>query len=77
MVDGLEKKIGFRKNGLTVQGAPPGTGMPEELKEATVGYYQGKGISVEILKKYYGLGKSLTVEPRKDYWKQMLAGHTA
>jgi len=52
----------FSSNSLSVQGTND-VPMPEDLKEGLKSWYTGKGISMELLRKYYGVGKSLIISP--------------
>lgn len=54
-----EKKAKLLGNSLNVQGTKD-IDLPHELSD----YFTGKGTPAEFLKKHYGFGKGMTVEPR-------------
>lgn len=57
----LEDRFVFGKS-LFVQGTDDNN-LSDELKKALDDYYAGRGIPLAILRKYYGLGESLTITP--------------
>lgn len=51
------------KGSLNVQPRQPLEGCPGDLRQGIIDYWKGRGISIALLKKYYGFGRSLTVVP--------------
>ena len=60
--DRLDRIIFEERNGITIDGAVR-SNLPPDLAKGIDDYYKGKGISIELLKKYYGFGEGMTVGP--------------
>lgn len=59
-MEGLEET--FSKTSLCVRGTND-IKLPADLRKGLDDYFSGKGISIALLRKYYGFGESLEIKP--------------
>jgi hypothetical protein len=52
-----------RRGSLTVQPRQPLEGCPDDLRQGIIDYWEGRGMPMEILEKYYSFRKSLAIRP--------------